>query len=134
MKLPKVYEYVKSKMEIYTDNRHGTKSSCLTVGDFVLVRQQNRNKLASNFDPSPYRITGKNGTMVTATRADHTITRNVQHFKFLSKEQPQQYMIQKEPDFDFYYEPPIEPQPHMPDADNRMSKDNRISKQNKTTS
>ena len=37
------------------------------------------------YDVMPYTVIKVKGTMVTATRAEHTITRNVSHFKVLKK-------------------------------------------------
>ena len=75
----------------------------MAEGDFVLVRQRKLNKLTSNFDPIPYQITRRQGTMITASRPDHVITRNIDHFKFLSKKQPPQFNQQKEAEYDFEF-------------------------------
>ena len=71
----------KQKMKEYADNRHNAKMNDLKVGDSVLVRQQKREKLSSYFDPIPYTITNIQGTMVTAKRKDHAITRNSSFFR-----------------------------------------------------
>ncbi len=36
-------------------------------------------------DPKPYRVVAVKGTMVTAKRQDHEITRNSSHFKLIGK-------------------------------------------------
>ena len=73
---------VKSKM--YADKRRGAKQPNFTVGDQVLVRQAKRNKLTSRFIPKPYEITDIKGTMITARRKEHHITRNYSHFKLFT--------------------------------------------------
>lgn len=52
------------------------------VGSLVLVRQQEKGKLIPPFNPTPYRIIAKKGTMLTAKSSDgHITTRNVSFFK-----------------------------------------------------
>lgn len=53
------------------------------VGDHVLVKQKKKTKLTPFYDPRPYQLTHIKGTMLTATRHGHTITRNISHFKLL---------------------------------------------------
>jgi hypothetical protein len=71
----------KCKRNEYADKRRHARIPQLAVGDCVLVRQEKQNKLTPQFDPNPYTITAVKGTMITATRADHCITRNSSHFK-----------------------------------------------------
>ena len=52
------------------------------IGDYVLVRQQKKNKLSTSFGKTPYSVTEIKGTMITATSEDSgNITRNVSVFK-----------------------------------------------------
>ena len=74
----------KLKSKNYADKRRGAKQLNFTVGDQVLVRQRKRNKLTSRFIPKPYEITDIKGTMITARRKDHQITRNCSHFKLFT--------------------------------------------------
>ena len=80
----------KDKAKSYSDARRNAKSSSLKRGDTVLVRQRPSNKLATPFDPRPLVITKRNGSMVTASRGNYSVTRNISHFKpyktFLSTE------------------------------------------------
>ena len=46
------------------------------------------------------RTTHRQGTMLTAKRPGHTITRNIQHFKFLSKQQPKNVLQGEGEEFD----------------------------------
>lgn len=71
----------KEKMKSYADKRRNTQSSRISVGDTVLVRQPKKNKLSTPFDPRPYTVTKQNGSMFTARRGNHVITRNASHFK-----------------------------------------------------
>ena len=66
----------------YADRRRRTKPSDLKVGDFVLVKQDRQNKLTATFSETPYTVTERNNSRVTATnKQGHTVTRNVSHFK-----------------------------------------------------
>ena len=47
----------------------------------MLIQQPKENKLTTPFDPKPYEITNKKGTIVTARREDKAITRNSTFFK-----------------------------------------------------
>ena len=71
----------KAKQKVYADHRRGATTPIFKVGDQVLVRQRKRNKLTSRFDCRPYKIVAIKGTMITARRNDHHITRNCSHFK-----------------------------------------------------
>ena len=53
-------------MKVHADARFKAKTSRIDVGDLVLVRQRKQNKLSMHFDPSPFRVTSKRGTMITA--------------------------------------------------------------------
>ena len=78
----------KQKIKSYIDRRYHARDSKIDLGDYVLVKQKKKDKLSSRFDSQPYRITQRRGTMLTGTRPGHSITRNIQHFKFLSKTEP----------------------------------------------
>ena len=56
----------KAAIQKYTDAKRHTMPSSLAVGDPVLLQQQKQlsNKMAPFYDPSPYRITQKTGSMV----------------------------------------------------------------------
>ena len=74
----------KQRMSAYADERRHTKQSGLQPGDHVLVRQPKKNKLSPPppFSPSPYIVTQKKGSMVTAKRGNNTIiVRNSSYFK-----------------------------------------------------
>ena len=73
----------KEKMKAYADNRNHAKSCTYAKRDTVLVKQQIWNKLTPAYNPKPYRITRKKGSMITASRRDHAIVRNSSFFKKL---------------------------------------------------
>ena len=66
----------KQKMNQYADRRNHASASQLNIGDKVIVLRPRTNKLSSLYDPQPYSITKIKGSMITATRPDHEITRN----------------------------------------------------------
>ena len=71
----------KAKMKRYADAKSRAKPSKIVVNDSVLVRQRKQNKLSTPFDPSPFHVVRKKGTMITACRNGKYITRNASHFK-----------------------------------------------------
>lgn len=71
----------KSKMKAYADKKRHTKPSLLTEGDHVLVKQRKLNKLTPPYHPKPYTVIHKNGSMITAERNGHSITRNSVYFR-----------------------------------------------------
>ena len=71
----------KSKMKEYADQRRRATPSDINPGDIVLVKQPKHNKTTTPYDSSPYVVTGRKGTLVTAKRNEKEITRNSSHFK-----------------------------------------------------
>ena len=115
-------QIMKENIKRYTDNRNNATYSSIKVGDYVLVKQQRRNKLSANFDPKPYRVMSIKGYMITAQRPNHRITRNSQHFKFLSSTKPQNFEEEEDisSDDDDYEEAPREVQNQIPAAERRQ--------------
>ena len=64
--------------------RNNAKVSEIRVGDSVLFKQPNDDKLTRYYRPVLYQVTKKKGSMVTVTHDGHTITRNSSHLKRLS--------------------------------------------------
>jgi len=126
----------KSKMKKYYDERHSAKPSQLKIGDTVIVQKPRVNKLSSFYDPRPYVITGINGSMITATRENHTITRNSSHFKKVdNRDQPTSQTKDKmeEEDFDELDLPSTPLRPQQPPAappERRYPRRNRRPPQN----
>jgi hypothetical protein len=76
----------KLKMKTYADAYQHVKHREFKLNDPVMVKWTRTNKYMSLFDPLPYRISATNGTMLTASRTDHTITRNSKFFKIISEQ------------------------------------------------
>ena len=68
-------------MKVYTDTRFKAKPSRINVGDLVLVCQRKQSKLSTHFDPSPFCVTSKRVTMITAYQNGKYKTHNTSHFK-----------------------------------------------------
>nr|XP_002730526.1 PREDICTED: uncharacterized protein K02A2.6-like [Saccoglossus kowalevskii] len=73
-------------MKKYADTRNHAKASDLGIGDRVLVKQQKRNKMSTPFNPEPYEVVSKKGSMTTVQRGNHEITRNASFFKRIPHE------------------------------------------------
>lgn len=75
----------KSEVKQYADRKRYVKTSNIQVGDAVLVRNEKKGKLEPKYDPRPYTVVVKNGTIVIASRDNprHLITRNTSFFKRL---------------------------------------------------
>ena len=71
----------KRKMKEYADQRRRSETSGIKVGDVVLIRQPKTNKLSTPFNPHPYKVVARKGSMVTAENGSHKVTRNVSFFK-----------------------------------------------------
>lgn len=117
----------KQKMAEYADTRRNTKTSTIKPGDSVLVKQPKTNKLTPPYNPKPYTITEKKGTMLTAQRGSHRIVRNSSFFKPIPiqthKEEEDTEDDEYEPDtpIDVLPQPPSRPVPtlqiHRPSAE-----------------
>ena len=69
------------KAKTYVDKKRRARGPQISVGDTVLVRQHYRDKLTSLFDPKSLVVIAVNGTILTASREDYLVIRNVSHFK-----------------------------------------------------
>ena len=80
-------EEAKRKMKQVADRKSYVKFSHLKVGDMVLVKTKRTRKLDTPYNPTPYKIIMKKGSMVTAEAGNgHRITRNVSFFKHLMRD------------------------------------------------
>ena len=50
-------------------------------GDALLVKQPKANKLTAPFNPKPYKVVSRKGSMITAKQGEHSITQNSSYFK-----------------------------------------------------
>ena len=70
----------------YADEKRNVRESPIKVGNYVLWKQERRNKLTPNFNETPHIVISRNNNTVTArSQTGHTITRNVSHFKPIPK-------------------------------------------------
>ena len=67
---------LKETMKHLADNRNHAKSSDIQPGDTVLLPQRKEHKVDPPFNPLPYEVNARKGTMVTMTRGNHSVTRN----------------------------------------------------------
>ena len=74
-------EQAKEKMNHYADFKNKARESLVKEGDRVLVKALKENKLSTPFNTTPYIVTQKHGTQITAEREGCMITRNSSHFK-----------------------------------------------------
>ena len=72
-------------MKENADKKSGAKEGDTQIGDFVLIRQNRRNKFSSNFDPKPHRVVKVKGTTIKALRNGHYVTRNISFYKRIPK-------------------------------------------------
>jgi len=112
------------------------KATQLKIGDTVIVQKPRTNKLSSFYDPRPYTITAINGSMITAERENHTITRNSSHFKkihYRDQSMSPNSDRKEEEDFDELDLPTTPPRPPRPPAvppERRYPRRNRRPPQN----
>ena len=78
----------KEKMKKYADSNLHTKHIQFNIGDYVLVKNLNRNKIDSLFDTIIYEIVQIKGNMITAKSEKGFITRNSSFFKKVSIKPP----------------------------------------------
>lgn len=83
VKLRRADDMAKDRMKHYAEMRRHVAPLALTIGDKVLCRQKKDGKLCPVYNPRPYKIIAIKGSMITAKRNDHIITRNSSHFKKL---------------------------------------------------
>lgn len=74
-------EEAKARMKKHFDQVMKTRERHLEVGQKVLVKQEQKCKSDTFWDPKPLVITEINGSMVTASREDKRVTRNSSFFK-----------------------------------------------------
>ena len=75
----------KQKMKIYADLKAHAQEREIKPGEVVLMRQPKHNKLSTPYNPKPFVVEEKKGTMVTASNGSQTVTRNSSHFKVIPK-------------------------------------------------
>ncbi|GAB1606500.1 hypothetical protein Ahia01_000932600 [Argonauta hians] len=76
-------------MKHYADNKVYVKPSDIQVGDTVIVTDTTRSRPFTPYEPIPYVVSNKKGSMITAERKNKSITRNSSCFKPLTVEEVQ---------------------------------------------
>ena len=69
-------ELSKIKMKFYADMKPNVKHSKLREGDAVLLKNDYMSKRFPPYDPRPYEVVERKGTMVSARRDSKLVTRN----------------------------------------------------------
>ena len=70
----------KAKMKYHADKKAYVRPSDINIGDPVLVKDTTRRK-TTPYEPVPYIVIDKKGSMITAERKNKSITRNSSFFK-----------------------------------------------------
>ena len=60
-------------MKKKADARKNVKESVISEGDLILIRQMQRNKTVSPFDPRPYLVIQRNGSQIVAQREEKVV-------------------------------------------------------------
>ena len=79
--------------QLHQHARMHTKSHGFSVGDMVLHKLKQVNKLTSSWDPAPYVVMQVKGGMITASRQGHQLTRNSSQFKLSTASLDDEYII-----------------------------------------
>ena len=66
----------KIKVKFYADMKPNVKHSKLEEGDAVLLKNDYMSKRFPPYDPRPYEVVERKGTMVSARRDSKLVTRN----------------------------------------------------------
>jgi hypothetical protein len=74
----------KSEMKEYADKKRNAKAHSFEIGDIVVHKWSRSNKYQSIFDPDCYTITKIDKSMITASRPNHSVTRNSFFFQSAS--------------------------------------------------
>ena len=72
-------------MKIYADHKTSARETQITPGNIVLMRQPKQNKLSTPYNPKPFVVEEKKGSMVTVRNGSQTIPRNSSQFKVVPK-------------------------------------------------
>jgi len=66
----------KAKMKYHADNKVYVKPSGIQIGNTVLVKDTTSLRPSTPYEPIPYVVTDKKGSMITAERNNKSLTRN----------------------------------------------------------
>ena len=74
----------KEQMKCCADNIRGAKESSFKPSDTVLLKQPKENKFSAPYNPEPFVVEKRKGTMITAKNDSNMVTRNSSQFKVIS--------------------------------------------------
>lgn len=126
-------DHVKKEcMKRNADKRNRAVESKLRIGDLVLLKKKQKNKLHLPWDPSPYRVSSLKGSRVTAQRRGVQVTRNSSYFKrivpylkdvddpyFASSEEEEKENYNDREEYDFSDEEDDNQEPEEPEQQRR---------------
>ncbi|CAG2219938.1 unnamed protein product [Mytilus edulis] len=79
-------ESEKCKMKKQFDERNHAKPSNIEIGNYVLRKTDRKeNKLTPAYEPNPYNVINKKGSMITVTNGEKVVTRNSSKFKKVNR-------------------------------------------------
>lgn len=72
----------KQKMKSREDKRNkAANASGKRIGDYVVLENETRGKITPIYDPKPYKVVSRKGSMITVKRAEKNVTRVSSRFK-----------------------------------------------------
>ena len=77
---------LKQKMKVYADQKGNAQERTITPGEVLLMKHYKQNKLSIPYNPKPFAVKEKKGSMITASNGSDTFTRNSSHFKVVPKQ------------------------------------------------
>ena len=94
----------KAKMKQYADKRRRARKSVISTGDTTLLRQKKSSKFSTTFNPSPFKVICKKGTMITAVQNGKYVTRNTSLFKRVNLQSTHGEEEESDDDEDSYHD------------------------------
>jgi len=88
----------KERIKSCADNSRSAKENCIKPGDTVLLKQPKANKFSAPYNPQPFVVEKRKGTMITAKNDSQTVTRNSSQFKVISTKSAKQDDEEVEPE------------------------------------
>ena len=93
----------KLRMKLYTERKRNVKHNSIKEGEVVLLRNHDEeSKQLLTYDPSPYHVVARKGSMITAVRDSRTVTHNSLFFKPINREKEktsvQEWLCKKKKD------------------------------------
>jgi hypothetical protein len=80
--------HAKEVLKKQSDGKAYVKPSEITKGDLVLIRQRKLNKHTSPYDPQPFEVLERKGSMIVARKGQQVVERHMNHCKRFTSETP----------------------------------------------